>query len=41
MFIFISIPMEEKHMKEYKPTINEYIDSTSMLLLLPKKKQDK
>ena len=38
MFIFISIPMEENHMKEYKPAINEYIKTTSCLLILPKKK---
>ena len=38
MFIFISIPMEEKHMKEYKPQIQEYIDTTSCLLILPKKR---
>lgn len=37
MFLFISIPMEEKHMLEYKPNIKEYIKSTHMLLLLPKK----
>ena len=38
MFLIISIPMEERHMKEYKPSINEYIKTTSCLLLLPKKK---
>ena len=38
MFMFISIPMEEKHMKEYKPTLDEYIKTTHMLLILPKKK---
>ncbi len=38
MFLVISIPMEEKHMKEYKPAINEYIKTTSCLLILPKKK---
>ena len=37
MFLFISIPMEEKHMKEYKPGMDEYIKHTSMLLLLPRK----
>lgn len=41
MFLFISIPMEENHMKEYKPGINEYIKTTSCLLILPKKKQSK
>ena len=39
MFLFISIPMEEKHMKEYKPSLNEYIQTTSMLLILPKRKK--
>jgi len=38
MFLFISIPMEEKHMKAYKPGLDDYIKSTSMLLLLPRKK---
>lgn len=38
MFLFISIPMEEKHMKSYKPNIEEYIKTTSMLLILTKKK---
>ena len=38
MFLFISIPMEEKHMLEYKPELKEYIKTTSCLLLLPKKK---
>ena len=38
MFLFISIPMEEKHMLEYKPGLNEYIKTTSMLLILPKRK---
>lgn len=38
MFLFISIPMEEKHMMEYKPNLKEYIDSVSMLLILPRKK---
>ena len=38
MFLTISIPMEENHMKEYKPNINEYIKTTSCLLILPKKK---
>ena len=35
MFIFISIPMEEKHMLEYKPEMEKYIKNTSCLLLLP------
>lgn len=38
MFIFISIPMEENHMKEYKPLMNEYISKTSPLLILPNRK---
>ena len=38
MFLFISIPMEEKHMLEYKPELKEYIKTTSCLLLLPKKR---
>jgi steroid 5-alpha reductase family enzyme len=38
MFIFISIPMEEKHMLEYKPTIEEYIKTTSCLIPWKKRK---
>ncbi len=38
MFLFISIPMEEKHMLEYKPTLKDYIKTTSMLLILPRRK---
>lgn len=38
MFIFISIPMEEKHMLEYKPQLRNYIKTTSPLLLLPRRK---
>ena len=38
MFMVISIPMEENHMKEYKPGMNEYIKHTSMLLILPRRK---
>jgi hypothetical protein len=38
MFIFISIPKEEKHMLEYKPGMFEYKETTSCLLLLPIKK---
>ena len=38
MFLVISIPMEENHMKEYKPGMEEYIEKTSMLLILPKRK---
>ena len=41
MFLFISIPMEENHMKQYKPGIIEYIKTTSCLLVLPKKRQSK
>ena len=41
MFLFISIPMEEKHMLEYKPSLKDYINTTSCLLLLPRKKQRK
>lgn len=39
MFLFISIPMEENHMKEYKPDFEEYRRSTSPLLILPKRKR--
>ena len=38
MFIFISIPMEERHCKEYKPDYEQYKKETHMLLILPKKK---
>ena len=38
MFIFISIPMEEKHFKDYKPDYEQYKKETHMLLILPKKK---
>lgn len=38
MFLFISIPMEEKHMLTYKPGLKDYIRTTSMLLILPKRK---
>ena len=38
MFMFISIPMEENHFKEYKPTYEQYKEETHMLLILPKKK---
>lgn len=38
MFLFISIPMEEKHMLAYKPEIGDYIKRTSCLLILPNKK---
>lgn len=41
MFLFISIPMEENHLKEYKPGIEEYIKTTSCLLILPRKKRIK
>ena len=40
LFLFISIPMEEKHMLEYKPALKAYIETTSMLLILPKKKRN-
>ena len=38
MFLVISIPMEENHMKEYKPGMEEYIEKTSMLFILPRRK---
>lgn len=38
MFLVISIPMEENHMKLYKPGMEEYIEKTSMLLILPRRK---
>ena len=38
MFLFISIPMEEKHFEEYKPDYEQYKKETYMLLILPKKK---
>ena len=37
LFIFISIPMQEKRLLTYKDNYNEYQRSTSMLLILPKK----
>ena len=40
MFIFISIPMEERHMKQYKTNLDKYIASTSPLLILPRRKID-
>ena len=40
LFLFISIPMEEKHMLEYKPGLKTYIKATSMLFILPKKKRN-
>ena len=39
LFLFISIPMEEKHMLQYKPKLADYIKETHSLLLLPKKKK--
>ena len=39
MFIFISIPMEENHLKEYKENYEEYLETTSPLLILPNKKK--
>ena len=38
MFLFISIPLEEKHMLDYKPQLKEYIKTTSPLLLFPRRK---
>ena len=38
MFLFISIPMEERHFKGYKPDYEQYKKDTHMLLILPKKK---
>ena len=38
MFLLISIPMEEKHMKEYKNNYDEELRNTSPLLILPRKK---
>ena len=38
MFLFISIPMEEKHFKDYKPDYEQYKKETSVLLILPKRK---
>ena len=38
MFIFISIPMEENHMKAYKENYDIYLKTTSMLLILPRRK---
>ena len=39
MFLFISIPMEENHLKEYKENYEEYLETTSPLLILPNKKK--
>lgn len=41
MFLFISIPMEEKHMMEYKPGMVEYKKRVSSLLILPNRKSKK
>ena len=38
MFLFISIPMEERHMKEYKEDYDAYLKTTSMLIPLPRRK---
>ena len=38
LFLFISIPLMEKHNMERRVDYNEYKDKTSMLLLLPNKK---
>ena len=40
MFLFISIPMEEKHLKEYKEDYDIYLEKTSPLLILPRRKKD-
>ena len=39
MFLFISIPMEEKHLKEYKENYDVYLKTTSVLFILPNKKE--
>ena len=39
MFLFISIPMEEKHLKEYKENYDVYLKTTSPLLILPNRKE--
>ena len=39
MFLFISIPMEERHLKQYKENYEEYLKTTSPLLILPNKKK--
>ena len=41
MFLFISIPMEEKHMMEYKPGMVDYKKRVSALLILPNRKTEK
>lgn len=38
MFLFISIPMEEKHLREYKENYDEYLKATSVLFILPRRK---
>lgn len=38
MFLFISIPMEENHLKEYKDNYDDYLKTTSPLLILPNRK---
>ena len=38
MFLFISIPMEENHFKEYKPDYEQNKKETHALLILPNKK---
>lgn len=40
MFLFISIPMEEKHMLQYKENLKGYILNTSCLLILPRRKKE-
>ena len=39
LFLFISIPMIEKNFASYKPTYVDYRKTTSMLLLLPRRKK--
>ncbi len=40
LFVFISIPMIEKHFAAYKPAYANYKKTTSVLLILPHKPQD-
>ena len=40
LFLFVSIPMMEKHNEERRPDYAEYKAKTSMLLLLPPKRAD-
>lgn len=41
MFMFISIPMAENHMREYKPGFDQYISETRMLFPIKKIKRKK